>query len=80
MNRSDYSPAHYYLFTSDLTREDVQWAKQKNISAVGVINAWTFHGSNPQEQARQAAEKLIATGADYFQIDSGYEQFFTHGR
>jgi len=74
--RSDYSAANYYLFGSDISKEDVTWAKDNGIMAIGVLNAWALSSVDRNKQALKAAKALINTGAPYFQIDSQFEEYF----
>ncbi len=78
MKRPDYNPAHYYLFGSDLSAEDVRWAKENNIQAVGVVNKWVFlrNNASPHEIEKQILD-LKKTGLEWFQIDSEYLPYFT---
>jgi hypothetical protein len=77
MLKPGYSPSHYYLFGSELTGDDVEWAKRNNILAVGVVNAWRYRRSaNPAAEAEKDAQRLKATGLTHFQIDSEFERFF----
>lgn len=77
MLKPGYSPSHYYLFGSELTGDDVEWAKRNNILAVGVVNAWRYRRfANPAAEARKDAQRLKATGLTHFQIDSEFERFF----
>lgn len=77
MLKPGYRPSHYYLFGSELTRDDVEWARRNNILAVGVINAWRYRRSaNPAAEAEKDAQRLKATGLNHFQVDSEFERFF----
>ena len=77
MQKPGYSPLHYYLFGSDLTRDDVEWAGSNDILAVGVVNAWRYRRlANPAVEAEKDAQRLKATGLTHFQIDSEFERFF----
>ncbi len=79
MQRPDYHPTHYYLFSSELSKQDVRWAKVNGIQAVGVVNAWRFRrvGASPDD-ITQHIKAMQQTGLDWFQIDSEYLPFFTH--
>lgn len=78
MKRPDYHPAHYYLFSSDLSGEDVQWAKENNIQAVGVVNKWIFlSAGNTTGETEKKILDLKRTGLQWFQIDSEYLPYFT---
>lgn len=76
MQKKHFNPAHYYLFSGNISAADVAWAKQHNILAVGVVNAWSFKADNGMDMARAQAQRLIDAGVRYFQIDSIYEPFF----
>lgn len=75
LKRPDFDPAHYYLFSSRINAEDVQWAADLGIPVVGVINAWAQRGDRKQEGAA-AAKALLAAGVFMFQIDSMFEGLF----
>lgn len=73
MRKPGYSPSQYYLFGAELTKDDVDWAKQHNILAVGVLNAWRYRKSaQPQVDAEKDAKRLKAAGVTHFQIDSEF--------
>ncbi len=74
--REDYSPDHYYLFARDISREDVEWAKEQGIMTVAAINSFTFPQDAIMESARQKTEKLKENGVTVFQIDGIFEDFF----
>lgn len=76
MKRKTFDPAHYYLFSGDISAADVKWAKQHNILTVGVVNAWSFKQGNDMTMAREQAQRLINAGVNCFQIDSMFEPFF----
>jgi len=77
MLKPGYDPAYYYLFGADLTKDDVEWAKQNNIMAVGVVNEWRYKRSKAsEEQIAQDIQRLKDTGLKCFQIDSMFGHFF----
>ena len=77
MLKPGYSAAHYYLFSNEITKDDVAWAKHNNILAVGVVNAWRYRRfANPLAEAEKDAQRLKATGLNHFQIDSEFEGLF----
>lgn len=77
MLKPGYDPSHYYLFGADLTKEDVDWAKQNHILSVGVVNEWRYRRTKAtEEQIRDSIQRLKDTGLMYFQIDSVYEPYF----
>ena len=80
MLKPGYDPAHYYLFGDNLTKDDVEWAKQNNIMAVGVVNEWRYKRSKAsEEQIAQDIQRLKNTGLKCFQIDSMFGHFFMKG-
>lgn len=77
MLKPGYDSSHYYLFGADLTKEDVDWAKQNHILAVGVVNEWRYRrAKTAEEQIRTDIQRLKDTGLTHFQIDSAFEHFF----
>ncbi|MBX3253462.1 MAG: glycerophosphodiester phosphodiesterase family protein [Chitinophagaceae bacterium] len=77
MQKPGYSPAHYYLFGAEITKEDVEWAKKNKILAVGVINSWRYRRSHtPGADAAKDVQRLQQTGLIHFQIDSEFESYF----
>lgn len=77
MKRSGYHPTHYYLFGADLTKNDVDWAKQHYITAVGVVNEWRYNRLQwTDEEIAADIQRQKETGLTYFQIDSKYQDKF----
>src|SRR5690606_24835653 len=76
MLKDGYDPAHYYLFSSDISPEDAQWAAENNILAVGVINAWAIKDDDIMYAAERKAEELKAAGIRILQIDSAFDVYF----
>lgn len=76
MLKEGYDPAHYYLFSSDISSEDAQWAADHDILTVGVINAWAIKEDDLMPTAREKADRLKAAGVRVFQIDSVFDVFF----
>lgn len=76
MLKEGYDPAHYYLFSSDISSEDAQWAADHDILAVGVINAWAIKEDDLMGAAEKKADQLKGAGLGAFQIDSVFEGFF----
>jgi hypothetical protein len=74
--REDYSPEHYYLFSRDISGDDVIWAQENGIMTVAAINSFAFPQENLMELARKQAVEMIATGVRIFQIDGIFEDFF----
>ncbi|SKB50027.1 Glycerophosphoryl diester phosphodiesterase family protein [Parapedobacter luteus] len=75
MLRPDYHPSHYYLFSGQITADDVKWAARHGIPVVGVINAWAQRG-DAMTKGADAAKALLAAGVRTFQIDSMFDVFF----
>lgn len=78
-NRSKpgYKAGNYYLFSSDISKEDVEWAGKQGIMVVGAINEWHYaRSARPEEDAERDIKKLRAAGVRCYQIDSIYERFF----
>lgn len=76
MKKKTFNPAHYYLFSGDISAADVKWAKQYNILTVGVVNAWSFKKGDGMTMAREQVQRLVNAGVSYFQIDSMFEPLF----
>ena len=76
MLKPGYRPENYYLFSSNISRDDAEWARKNKILAVGVINSWDIKSSEPLLAAGVQAEKLKSAGITYFQIDSIFDIFF----
>jgi len=74
--REDYSPDNYYLFSRDISREDILWAQENGIMTVAAINSFAFPQENLMELARKQAVEMIANGVRIFQIDGIFEDFF----
>ena len=77
MSKPGYKSSTYYLFSSDISKEDVAWAAKQGIMVVGAVNEWHYAKSaQPAEDAERDIRKLQAAGVRRFQIDSIYEQYF----
>lgn len=76
MKKKSFSPAHYYLFSGNISAEDVRWTKQHNILTIGVVNAWSFKNGDSMTLAHEQAQRLINAGVTCFQTDSMFEPFF----
>jgi len=76
MLKPGFKPEDYYLFSSDISEEDVEWTKKHGILAVGVLNAWAFRGDHTMEEARKLADKLKGAGVSYYQLDSMFDFMF----
>lgn len=75
--RGDYNPTHYYLFGADLTKNDVDWAKEHYITVVGVVNEWRYKRLKwTDKQIAADIQRQKETGVTYFQIDSKYQDKF----
>lgn len=75
MLKPGYKPENYYLFSSSITKEDMEWATEHGLLAVGVLNAWTFR-DNVLEGAQREAVKLKEAGVRYYQLDSMFDFMF----
>lgn len=70
--RPGYSPAHYYLFSADISKDDVDWATKEGILVVGVLNHRTPTDPAAKLKAKALAIKLKQAGVRSFQIDSAF--------
>lgn len=75
MLKPDFNPKDYYLFSKNISKEDVEWTKKHGIMAVGAINAWAFKGDTVNE-AQEVANRLKEAGVVYYQIDSVFGFLF----
>ncbi|KYP16301.1 glycerophosphodiester phosphodiesterase family protein [Flavihumibacter sp. CACIAM 22H1] len=71
--RPDWNPAHYYLFSADISREDLEWAEKEGILVVGVLNHRNPSAPDALEMARQRAQKLKEAGVRNFQLDAAFK-------
>ncbi|MBE9601592.1 glycerophosphodiester phosphodiesterase family protein [Pedobacter sp. MC2016-24] len=78
MRKPGYRSSDFYLFSGDISRNDVLWAKKHKILAVGVLNAWAIKSPDADHVASQKANQLLAAGLSHFQIDSVFEYLFNH--
>lgn len=76
MLKSDFNSNNYYLFSGNISKEDVEWTKSHGILTVGVVNEWTFKEESVMEKAQEGADRLKEAGVKHFQIDSMFESFF----
>ncbi|MGK6350313.1 glycerophosphodiester phosphodiesterase [Parapedobacter sp. DT-150] len=76
MLKPGFKSEDYYLFSKNITKEDVEWTKKHGILAVGVLNAWTFRSDDIMEEAKKEAEKLKEAGVGYYQLDSMFDFLF----
>ena len=77
MLKAGYKADNYYLFSSDISKEDVEWAGRQKIMVVGAINEWHYvKSASPEEDAERDIRRLQAAGVRCFQIDSIYEKYF----
>lgn len=66
-----YKAEYYYLFSDNISQEDVSWAEKEGVPAVGVINAWSMSDRESiTAMASSKAEKLKTAGVRIYQIDS----------
>ncbi|MDN3686367.1 glycerophosphodiester phosphodiesterase [Cyclobacterium jeungdonense] len=75
-NRADFSPDHYYLFSTAISPQDFEWATEQGFLVVAAVNAWVFESGRIREPAEMVVENLKRAGVRTFQIDSVYEPFF----
>lgn len=73
MRKPGYKSSHYYLFgnVNEISKEDVEWARNKGIMVVGAVNAWSY--KNKETYLNDAANDiriLRKRGVTIFQIDS----------
>ncbi|MBD3629350.1 glycerophosphodiester phosphodiesterase family protein [Cyclobacterium sp.] len=76
LDREDFSPENYYLFSTNISPEDFKWASDKGFLVVAAVNAWVFESGRIREPAEMVVENLKRAGVRTFQIDSVYEPFF----
>ncbi|WP_460515177.1 glycerophosphodiester phosphodiesterase family protein [Cyclobacterium sediminis] len=76
VNRNDFNPDNYYLFSGTIPAEDFIWAKEHSVMVVGAVNTWAYAQKNKKETPEETIDKLKQVGVTYFQIDSIYEPFF----
>ena len=76
MKNPGYDASNYYLFSGDISREDVVWAKRHHIMVVGAINERNPDSEDALKRARGRAQKMKEAGVAIFQIDSPFEVFF----
>ncbi|MCF1715852.1 glycerophosphodiester phosphodiesterase family protein [Flavihumibacter sp. RY-1] len=73
--RPDFNPAHYYLFSSQISKEDVTWAEKQGILVVGVLNHRNPNLAEAKEKMKLQAAELIRSGVRIFQLDSAFKDF-----
>lgn len=76
MRKPGYQPSDYYLFSGDISGDDVRWARQHDIMVVGAINERNPDSPEAKERARVKAVKMQRAGVKIFQIDSAFEDLF----
>lgn len=76
MQKPNYKASDYYLFSGNISKEDVKWAKENNIQVIGVVNAWAFKNAAVMEKAEKQATALKEAGVKMVQIDSPFQPFF----
>ena len=72
--RPDFNPDHYYLFSSQISREDVLWAQKEKIMVVGVLNHRFPESPEALEKMKTQAAALIASGVTIFQLDAPFRK------
>jgi hypothetical protein len=73
--RPDFNPAHYYLFSSQISKEDVTWAEKQGILVVGVLNHRNPNSGEAKEKIKVQAATLLSSGVTTFQLDSAFKEF-----
>jgi glycerophosphoryl diester phosphodiesterase len=76
MQKPDFDPSDYFLFSGRISKDDVAWAKQHKIPTIGVVNAWSIKSAEVMEKAKAQASALKEAGVTSFQIDSPFLEFF----
>lgn len=72
--KQGYQPDHYYLFSGNISKDDVQWAAKHKIMVVGVLNHRNPLGNNALAELKPRAEALKTAGVRIFQLDSPFMQ------
>jgi glycerophosphoryl diester phosphodiesterase len=73
-----YSATHYFLFErpSNLSEEDIEWAKKYRITTIAAINKYHYRQSADMlKDAESDCRRMRGRGVEYFQIDSEFERF-----
>jgi Glycerophosphoryl diester phosphodiesterase len=70
-----YRTEDYFLFSGNLSEDDVKWGEMNHILTIGVINAWPYRSADIDLQGKQQADALKQAGVVNFQIDSYFEKF-----
>jgi glycerophosphoryl diester phosphodiesterase len=76
MQKPNYKPSDYYLFSGEVSKNDVIWAKEHQILTIGVVNAWSMKSAEVMQKAEAQATSLKEAGVTSFQIDSHFQKFF----
>ena len=76
MLKPGFKAENYYLFSNNIPKQDAEWARQKKILTIGVINAWDLKSADPQKVAAERADQIKSAGIHYIQIDSDFEKYF----
>jgi len=76
MLKPGFNPNYYYLFSKNISKEDMEWTRKHGILAVGAINAWAFKSDTMLKDAQEEAKKLLEAGVSYYQIDSVFGSLF----
>lgn len=71
--RPDYNPDHYYLFSSTISKEDVEWARKEKLMVVGVLNHRSPFSPEAREKIKSTAADLLKAGVRTFQLDAAFE-------
>ncbi len=76
LNRKDFSPENYYLFSTNISLDDFKWATDQGFMVVAAVNAWVFESGRISRPVEEVVADLKQAGVRNFQIDSVYEPFF----
>lgn len=76
MQKPGYRSSNYYLFSGDITENDVKWARRHDIMVVGAVNERNPDAPAARERARAKTVNMQRAGVRIFQIDSAFEGFF----
>lgn len=73
--RPDFNSSHYYLFSSQISKEDVTWAEKQGIMVVGVLNHRNPNSAEAKDKMKVQAATLLSSGVTTFQLDSAFKEF-----
>lgn len=78
MQKPGYNAAHYFFFErpAKLSKEDLQWAGNHNITVVAAINKYHYRQSADMlKDAEEDCRRMLDFGVQNFQIDSEFQRF-----